>query len=53
MSLYNLEMEHLGVTSSDAEGPFRFAMDVGKLHSGANGSSGGRRAPFYARVCRL
>ena len=50
MSLYKLEMEHLGLTGSDAKEPFRFAMDMEKVYSGANGSSAGRRAPFYARV---
>lgn len=47
MSLYKLEMEHMGLTGSDAKEPFRFAMDVEKVYSG---SSVGRRAPFYARV---
>ncbi|KIK05835.1 hypothetical protein K443DRAFT_327483 [Laccaria amethystina LaAM-08-1] len=50
MSLYKLEMEHLGLTGSDAKEPFKFAMDIEKVYSGANGSSAGRRAPFYARV---
>ncbi|EDR07915.1 uncharacterized protein LACBIDRAFT_294495 [Laccaria bicolor S238N-H82] len=50
MSLYKLEMEHLDLTGSDAKEPFRFAMDVEKVYSGANGSSAGRRVPFNARV---
>ena len=50
MSLYKLEMEHLGMMGSDARESFRFAMDMEKVYSGANGSSVGRRAPFYARV---
>ena len=46
-------MEHLGQTGSDIKEPFRFAMDMKKVYSGANGSSVGRRAPFNLRVAFL
>ena len=49
-SLYNLEVDHLRLTGSDAKAPFKFAMDIEKVYSDANGSSAGRRAPFNVRV---
>ena len=53
MSLYRLEMEHLGPTHSDMKEPLNFAMDMKKVYSDANGLSAGRRAPFNVRVAFL
>ena len=49
MPLYKLEMEYLDATGPNAKEPFRFTMDVEKVHSDANGLSAGR-APFNARI---
>ena len=50
MSLYRLEMEHLGLTGSDTKEPFRFAMDMEKVYSGANGLSA-EEGVIYCEDC--
>ena len=50
MSLYKLEMGHSGLTGSGTKEPFKFAIDIEKMYSDANGWSVGRRAPFNVRV---